>query len=372
MSFRISHSQKQSFLKCPRQWELRYHETLNLRSVSDKKPMLLGSAVHAILAKALGYLYTDGEFLIHQALLGADEWYEKELKPNKMRYVQGGGYERDYTYYRMMDDIRDEAKVIARYYLPRMELGTRFVPVGSHELFGTDKPDVPVIEYPFEVPLSEMDSEGGMVFSGIIDAVMRDKTTNELVIFDFKIRGTFGYDQIAMLDDQLYIYAALLSRIGVRVDAVCMYQLRSKLPAIASISEKTGTPNLGGKFGFDTTVERWLETIPANIDPKIWLPRLAGKFKELDAFVHPVFANVNSDANTMTYLNLIATARMMMDAKKRDTFAATLNSNVCKQCDFWRLCSGLQFGGDASIIIEQHYERKEGYNEEQDEPDETE
>ncbi len=374
---RISHSQKQSFLKCPRQWELRYNEGLSQRSFSDKRPMLLGSAVHAGIARALEILYRDGEFMVRDAYSAVDEWYAKEVKPNKTHFVVGGGFERDHLYYRMMDEIKADAKKLLGYYLKRMELGTRFVPMGTAELFAgsnlgyTDTPSGACIEMNFQYDMTDAEivEVGGMRFSGIIDAIMLDKTTNEIVIMDFKVRGTFGYDQIAMLDDQLYIYAALLSRVGVRVDKVCMFQIRSKLPADASISEKSGTPNLGGKNGFDTTVERWLETIPANIDSKIWLPRLEGKFKNLDAFVHPVYADVNSNANTMTYLNLLATARMMLDAIRRDTYAATLSSNVCKQCDFWRLCSGLQFGGDASIIIEQHYERKEGYSEEHDNTD---
>lgn len=358
---RLSHSQKQAFLSCPRKWELRYNEKYTLRTTSDKKAMLLGSAFHYGIAEALRTLFSDGEFFIQDALDAVTEWYDKELVPNKMRYVPNGGYELDTFYYKMMLEVKDEASKLLRFYLPKLELGTTWVPASENSLFPDGSITTPLVEYPFEIPLPSIDTDinyGNVTFSGIIDAVMRNVHTGELFIFDWKMRAQFGYDPIAMLDDQLFIYAALLDKLGVKVDGVCMFQLRSKLPSPASIS-KAGTPNLGGENGFDTTKEHWIATLPMNVNAEQWLPKVAGKFKPISNWIHPVTMVVNQDVLNLTMLNLIATARMMLDAIARDSFAATLNTNVCKQCDFWRLCSGLQYGGNATTILEQYYEQKE-------------
>lgn len=362
---RISHSQKRSFLKCPRQWELRYTQGLSPKSVSDKKPMLLGSAVHAGIAAALTHVYEKGILGIGEALKACSLWIITNTTENKMRWIAEGGYEIDNEYYRMMREVEEEAHKLLRFYLPRMELGTRYVPIGTHELMmDTEGKDEPCVELKFEYPLTEVGDKWGKVdFSGYIDAVMKDITTGEIVIFDFKVRGMFGYDQIAALDDQLFIYAALLERVGVKIDKICMYQIRSKLPSPASISKVSGLPNLGGENGFDTTRDYWLETLPANVKPDQWLPKVEHKFKSLSDWIRPIYMPVTTDANNLTVLNLVATARMMLEAIEQDSFPAVLDSNVCKQCDFWKLCSALQYGGNPAAIIEQSYDRKAGYEE---------
>jgi hypothetical protein len=365
-SLRISHSQKQLFLKCPRAWELRYAEGLSPKNVSDKKPMLLGSAFHAGIAAGLTEMYKDGEFMLHQATTAAIRWVHDNTVPDKTRYVEGGGFERDHSYYRMMDEIKEEASKLLRFYLKRMELGTRYRVMGTHELIGTanelfdlsGEEDKACVELEFKIAIPHTDVQ----FSGYIDAIMMDTETNEIVIFDWKVRGMFAYDQLAGLDDQLFIYATLLSTVGVRVDKVCMFQIKSSLPDDARIGVN-GLPLTGGDRGVNTTRDRWIETLPANVNPDQWLPKMEGKFKPLSEWVHPVFMPYTSDVGNLTMLNLQATIKHMQFAISNDSYPATLNQSVCKQCDFWRLCSGMQFGGDPSLIIQHSYDRKDTMNE---------
>lgn len=364
---RVSHSQKQAFLKCPRAWELKYSEGLSPKSVSDKKPMLLGSAFHAGIAAALTELYANGEFYLTTAVEAAKKWVHENTLVDKTRYVEGGGYEIDHGYYRMMQDVADEASKLLRFYLKRMELGTRYQVVGKAELFNPHHDDIgheiglysgPCVEMEFTVAIPNTDVQ----FHGYIDAILRDTTTNELVIFDWKVRGMFAYDVIAGLDDQLFIYATLLMSMGVQIDKVCMFQIKSNLPDDARIGVN-GLPLTGGDRGVNTTRDRWIETLPANVNAEQWLPKMEGKFKSLSEWIHPVFMPFNRDAANLTMLNLRATINLLKYSIEQDTFPATLNTNVCKQCDFYKLCSGLQYGGDASVIISQLYDRKDTMNE---------
>lgn len=359
---RISSSQKRKFLQCPRAWELKYNYGLTKKSISDKYYMLLGSAVHYGLAYALTKLYHDGEFFITEAENSVHTWYGNELAPHKMAWVDGV-LEEDTEYYSMMLDVLEESKKLLRFYLKRLDLGTKYDVAGEHQIIEGGDRNKPVVEWGFELPLPSLDTDEKkypeVKFSGYIDAILIDKVTGELVIVDWKIVGQLTFDKVAMLDDQLFIYAALLSKIGVNVGRLCLYQLRSKLPAYPSISEVSGLPNTGGTRGFDTTEDFWKEHLPANIKAEQWLPKLKGKFKTLAEWIRPVYMVVNSDANNLTLLNLIATARMMLDAIQRDSFPAILDKHVCKTCEFLDICSGLQYGGDPSMIIQQKYDKSD-------------
>lgn len=363
IKLRLSHSQKTTYLRCARSWEFKYLNKLSSTYVNDKKPMLLGSAFHAGIASALKDMYTRGlpAIDVKKGVAAVRTWVLENTVADKTRYYNGL-LQADTQYYTMMQEVGNEAIELIRYYLPRMEFGSKWVVMGSAELFNGsmlaygDTSDKPLVESEFECAIPE--AGAGVAFRGYIDAILKNVETGEIVIFDWKVRGMFPYDSLIGLDDQLYLYAAMLGNMGVRVDGVCQYQIRSKLPAVASISDKSKQPNTGGERGFDTTKEQWLDTCPHNVYNREAIAdkfEAQGKFKPLTDFLRPVHMVINSDALRLSYLNLVSTAETMLFSIDRDTYPAVFNTSMCKGCEFADICRALQYGGNPQVVINQHY-----------------
>lgn len=365
----ISWSLIQTFLSCQRKYELTYLEGLSKPS-GDQYNLFLGSAFHAGIEFALAAYANDmADYVLPEVdVAGAVDAALQQVKDatvlNKTIYDrEAGGTVPDRAYYAMMQDVRNEVPKLLRYHIPLMGIGTKYVPVTKGEIFGRSSEWFPVIETDKELALEmrlKFPIEGTDDFiTGIVDAVLRDIETDELIVFDWKTRGVFPYDSLAQVDGQLSLYAAVLNAMGANITRTIMYQFSTKLPSPASISAKNSRPNVGAA-SYSTTWEVWKATLPPNISPEKYEAEIRPKLMLDSDFQHPVECVVTEYSTKMAFDNVYATLEAIQNAKKsKYGFPAILGSNGCKFCDFLPLCANaLKFGGDVSELIERDYIRE--------------
>lgn len=377
---RLSWSAIQSFLSCQRKYDLTYNENLQRKPSAAHRNLILGSAFHAGLEEALLDTF-EGEY--HQ-MVGTQEWCVSRAVAAAKRYIaqstvknkeikdweNGGVKVRDDQYYAMLLDTEVVVTALLRFHIPLIGLGTRYtVPTVADvlsgqppEYRGTDGTPIPAIEWHFEYQL-----DPDTVISGYIDSIVWDNEVGEYVMIDWKTRGTFPDDAMAMIDGQLHLYAAIVNDMALQhsgvtpINKVLMYQMKTKTPSPASIHAKNGTPNTGAA-SYDTTWEHWKATLPKGINPDRYYEVMKNKVKQPTDFQRLVDAAATEVSGMMALDNIraaVSSIRSALDSGK--PMAAILSSDKCKWCDFMMLCGNvLRYGGDASTLLSEFYQTRDG------------
>lgn len=369
----ISWSLIQTFLSCPRKFELSYLEGLS-RASADQFNLKLGSAFHAGLEAALRLVVSgvivNNENLIDAAVAAAVAWVRDDAISGKQVYNKSAdAFEPDTKYYQMMAEVRNLVPPLLTYHIPLMGIG-RYIPVTKGEVLGYIQADEQIrnadiygteellelaLEWKFKFPIGNDN-----FVTGMIDAVLLDQETGELVIVDWKTRGVFPNDNLALVDGQVHLYAAILNKMGANITRVAMWQFSTKLPSPASISAKNHRPNTGAA-SYDTTWDYWVATLPPNISPEKYEAEMKPKLKQPEDYQRIVWGVVTDVSTDMMMDNVMATLHAIETMKNNKFgFPAVLGSNACKWCDFLPLCANtFRYGGDATELIERDYVRTE-------------
>lgn len=387
---RVSWSSMQSYLTCPRKYELSYVSGLQRKPSADHRNLMLGSAFHAGIQAALLAEYSSSlhmmamttEWMVKAAVDAARAYIREHTVTDKMvrDYTAPGAMVLDFDYYNMVREVGVLVVELLRYHIPLLGLGSRYIvpsvgdvvrglPPEYRHADGADP--VPAVEWHFEYPLMD-----NVTLSGYIDAVLWDTQTNEYVIVDWKTRGNFPFDDDALIDGQLHLYAAVVNDLseymhGAHPEAapihnVVMWQFKTKTPSPASISKKTLLPNVGAK-SYDTTWEVWCATLPAGINPDDYVD-LKAKMKTDEDFQRRVVAPVTALSTTLARENAEAAVRAIQwQLQSNHPAPAVLSSNGCKFCDFAMLCRNpLRYGGDVQTMLDEHYTTRNTNEEEED------
>lgn len=375
---RLSWSSIQAFLSCERKYELSYREGLRRIPSAAHRNLLLGSAFHAGLEASLLYVFGNDwhqtvwteEWLVTNAIEAAETYLEENVVHGKMVRDSRGQLVQDDDYYAMCREVDQLVRVMLRFHIPMLKLGTRWtVPTISDVMSGLaptfrtqpGQEPVPAVEWHFEFPIAE-----NTILSGYIDTILWDNQEEEYVLVDWKTRSNFPYDNMAMIDGQLHLYAGVVNTLAEHltgiwpISRVMMYQMRTKTPSPASINAKTGIPNTGAK-SYDTTWEYWVKTLPKSIKADKYKELLRDKLKDATDYQRPITAAVSDQSTQMALDNVRAAVDSIRAALATGKpLAAILSSNGCKWCDFAILCVNvLRYGGDATSIIKDMYERKD-------------
>lgn len=378
---RLSWSSLQSFLSCQRKYDLAYNEKLQRKPSAAHRNMLLGSAFHAGLEAALLCVFEGDyhqmvwteEWLLERAFAGAEAYMEENVVRGKVvRDTLNGVYVEDYDYYAMVREVAQLVRIMLRFHIPMLKLGQRYtVPTVSDVVSGQPptfrtqpgQEPVPAIEWHFEFPIDD-----NTILSGYIDTILWDNEEQDYVLVDWKTRGNFPYDNMALIDGQLHLYAGVVNTLaehltGVKpISRVMMFQMRTKLPSPASISKRTNLPNMDAK-SYDTTWDYWVATLPKGLQKEAgrWEAHMRPKLKHDSDYQRPV-SGIVTDISTQMALDNVKAAILSIRAALDSgmPLPAILSSNGCKWCDFAPLCTNvLRYGGDAASILEDLYERKE-------------
>lgn len=353
---RVSWSRLSSAGHCLRQYELRYQEGYEKVPSIENEGRIFGSAIHAGFEAALRFYFTHEQVSIALAVTAVDKYIREQAVPNKMRY----NYETrqsvlDYDYYTMLEEVRAEAATFIRYYLPRVGIGDRYVPVSIARVMpNMQEAHIPAIEWDFELPLD------GHTLVGRIDAVMLDRSTDELVLFDWKTRAAMPKDYMALLDGQLHLYAAVINAQGGTINRVLMAQMKRGTPKGAELSKKDNLP-LTGRANYNMTWDSFVASLPAAVDPEFYRAELDGKLKSfIPDFYNPVSGFITDVSSELALINIRAQLTQLEHAVELDVYPARLSSNACQYCEFSRLCSGaFRYGGDPSEMLAKDFQKRE-------------
>jgi CRISPR/Cas system-associated exonuclease Cas4 (RecB family) len=363
----ISWSRLSSAGQCLRQYEMRYIEGLEKVPSVENEGRIFGSAIHAGFEAALRFLFArnygnqsvdlgSGSAWITEATRAINFYISTQAVENKMIYNYDTQQKvMDYEYYTMLEEVRQEASAFIRYYLPRVGIGSKYVPVSvSDVLPNMQEAHIPVVEWEFRLPFDDH------FLVGRIDAVMRDTENGELVMFDWKSRTAMPKDYMALLDGQLHLYAAVINEQGGSISRIAMAQMKRGIPKGAELSKKDNLP-LTGRASYNMTWESFCASLPASVNPEFYREELAGKLKQFTPdFFNPIFGFVTDVSTQLALANVRAQIGQLEFALKSDVFPARLSSNACQFCEFSRLCAGaFRYGGDPSEMIERDFQKRD-------------
>lgn len=295
-------------LSCLRKYELAYIERLERVVSAEDYSRVFGTAVHAGLEESDVLKAT-------QAARAAIE-----------AAIENAQAEEDLAVYQL---ALAEISPFMAYYFPRLP-----------------KFQFLEREASFEIPMT--DTWG---IRGRYDAYVYDPETNQYGVVDYKTRRTMpSLDEVCM-DGQLFMYALALHEQGKPVDFVAQINMKTQPPQPAKIN-KDGTPSIAAQA---TTKERWLETLPAGINPAVWLSKLEDKFHLEEDFLMVARMPITQVALDTTRINLYHSVNLLIGRKD---FPAIYSSNVCKYCEFRLICSSARYGVfDAEVMTK--YKKKD-------------
>jgi len=180
----VSYSQYAMWLKCPQQWKLSYID--KLAPYEESLNTAFGSGIHSALQEFLSILYKDGA----QAADSLDtlalftERFDKSLAGVKSPTEED------------VAGFRADAKLILDH-VTSPAVRMKHFPSKVYEVLG--------VELPLNIPIRG----GTITYKGYLDIVFREKTTNKILILDFKT-STMGWNKYQKVDrtkiDQLLLY----------------------------------------------------------------------------------------------------------------------------------------------------------------------
>ena len=329
-----SWTEMQTYMRCPRAWELAYVENLEAKTVEDKVPLIRGRAFHKVME---AHLLGIDPYVICKNVL------RTELATVKDQEIRGA----------ISDEIQDLYQYHAnQLYMPAQHLLATAAGVfpDTYKDHGLNAAD-PMVEYKFHYG----------AFTGVVDAIMYDRSLKAHVIVDWKLRKNMSHPMDIQVDGQLQFYAACLNSMGANIEIAYLWEFRNAIPKPVQMTKK-GTPNLTAMKS--TTWEMFWDTLPYGIkesrSKEEWQEFARDRVKGKEEYAKAHEIPITKNSSELALYNAITVANMLVDArialKNGRSMPAWLSSFGCRFCEFNKLCaSPLQYGDDPTEMIEQHY-----------------
>lgn len=190
---RVSFSQYSTFLRCNYKWYLDY--PLNLRKWDGNINTAFGTAIHETFQKYLDLLYNHS--VIEADSMDCIEFF-KTIYDNEITKLKDEGKELLTEEYDSF--YNDGIGIISEFTKTSNRL--KYFPSKDYELVG--------IEIPLDIPI-----KNNVSFTGFIDIVLKEKSTNKYKIIDFKTSFN-GWNKYTKEDfskiSQLHLYKAMYSK----------------------------------------------------------------------------------------------------------------------------------------------------------------
>lgn len=355
----FSWSRISTFNTCARKYDLRYVAGYEKKPSVENEGRMFGTAIHAGFAAYITALFhkTPAKLALDVAVAASRASIEEDTVKNKTYFDWNDSTEKpDLDYYLMIEDLFNRAPAFLRFYLPRTEIGTRYLPLSIQDVLPEMAMGqyIPAVEFEFTEPIDEDNT-----LTGWVDAVLFDTVSDEQVMFDWKSRKAFPRDDMALIDGQLHLYASVLNTQGASIRRVCMAQMRTGLPKPAELSKKDNLP-LTGRASYDTTWEVWAASLPQAVNAEYYRVEMMDKVKGLEAFWHPVFGYVTDASVALTIDNTkmqIENINMVLD---NGTLSGVLSYQTCSFCEFAKLCAnGFRYGGNVTEILQRDFQQRD-------------
>lgn len=334
----VSYSQMRKYRGCRYDWYQHYVEGLRLRGVEIPR-LRLGSLVHTGLEAAFRAHY-EGENPLENDCID-DAMCEKHEK-----YIEslGGEEKLDLEYLAEANAQRDLAIRIAERAIDWLDLSKWEV---VKTFFGGNKP-IPLIEQELIIPIPRWDG-----YLGYVDAVLREKSTGNIYVFDHKVRKAFMTYENEETNEQFAVYQHLLAHFGITLSGTITFQIKNREPEMPVMTQK-GTLS---KKKITTDWETYCQAIEAcgfneedysgvkEWASKVEFQRLSRNYRS-DTEVENIWAEVEACAVEMKSPTLVCYRNL------RPGYTG------CHDCQNRELCLTELRGGDVKWIKKSRYRHK--------------
>lgn len=362
---RISKSQIDTFLSCAYKWYLQYKRGIRAKT-TEIGPASLGDAVHFGIAAALrsywswhreyypiGYAHLDS--MIDLAI----EKWDAENRPTDKNSVNVSEDGKEFSlvpdaeFYDKWCDMLENARQIVKRTIREIKLLEKYDVVdvrindkglaSNNGYFKVDAKRVPLIEHQITIQVPDTDFE----FSGIVDAVLRNRDTGMVEVIDWKVRRTFTGMDAEVLNAQIGLYQYALSTLGVDTQVGVIYQIKNEAP-------KTPTLNKDGTMSRRKIITDWFTyekaLLAEGLDPAEYAD-MREKLIEVE-FYRPIMVIRTQAVTDALWSNMVEHARRISDEKR---FPRSYGY-PCRHCPFNLICQGELYGYDVDEIIASNYE----------------
>ena len=201
---------------------------------------------------------------------------------------------------------------------------------------------------------------------GIIDLIVRDRSTDEIQMWDHKSTGNVPDRNSHILDMQLVLYAIAVERLhGVVIDKLVWNYMRTKLPATPELlktRKKGEPPSLTVRKDLDSDWQTYMDALLENgLDPeedryKLVLGRLQPRALEVFFPRHNLY--LLDEVRPLVMTDFRSTARDINRAYADPDWTPIRNlGRACNWCDYRKVCEAVVTGGDPTEIIDRQFTR---------------
>jgi hypothetical protein len=315
VAMRLSNSKEKTWRRCPKKYEFKY--VYKLRTKQRSVQLERGSWIHDLLMH-----HYDGEDWEAQHKVLTKEFYnlfEEERED--------------------LGDLPEECWRIMKSYLRTYKDEDAQYRVVDSEL---DE----IIELP-----------NGLLFQIIVDLILEDKRTGNLIAWDHKTRKNFSDTDSMLLDPQLTRYFWGLQHMGYRpLVGVGYNEIRTKPPTVPR-TLKTG--GLSRATNIDTDVYTYGSAIKAaGLDPSDYqeiLQHIARN--QRGRFFRRTILPKDPPMVRAMMQELVYSAREIDRAERKQEFPRTFIATDCKwSCEFRDICIAQLHGSDIDSMIQANFE----------------
>lgn len=317
----LSASQILQFLKCRKAWHYSYKQNLTTRV--ERPYLTIGKLCHIGMQYAFREKYrqdiTDNYNEASCICIGK----HKILKEFNKHLSENCFLEEEIPALRQLE--YDSEIIFERTFKSMNAENIEVVTIG----------DIPALELHFKIPITNTSTKW---LHGYIDAILRDKETNETWIVDYKFRKSLAEadDEMYNIQNAIYMYAA--KYLNVDVVGSMTYQSLNQAPAIPALNKNGTVSRAKIKTDWDT-YKAFLEL--NSQDPADYQEEMIPKLLEIEWF-RPIKEFRNEQTLHKIWKEVIVqSSDQIFKAYKAKTDKTCLKSMYpfnCKMCQFTQLC----------------------------------
>lgn len=322
---KISNSKATTWRRCPKKYKYKY--VMGLRPKKRKRPLEMGSWMHALLE-------------VHY---GGGNWKKKH---KELTVIYNNYFEEERV---DLGDLPTDCKRLMLSYLRTYEREDRYW-------------------YPIDQELNEyVTLPSGLRLNVVVDLVVEDHMG--IWIVDHKFRSKFSRPgkPSVVLDPQLTLYFWAIERLGYRPLAGAIYnEVRTKAPTVPA---KLKSGGLQQRSNIDTDIWTYAAAIKRNGESLAKYEKILRVIasRQRERFFRRTHIPKDSPVVDTTMRELMQTASEINAAERRRSYPRSHESS-CDWCDYSDLCVSQFMGGDIQSMIKSNYTLKRGESKEEDDP----
>jgi hypothetical protein len=314
MSFRVSHSKRETWNRCKFAYHKKYVE--KLRKKFKPRPLLFGSIVHEMLEE-----HQSGR----DAFKVLASYARKEAKIIRIHREEYG------------DIIEDIDCIVSEYFEHYDNDGLQYLKVGKS-----------YAEHEFEIEIVP-----DIIFNGKIDGKALTKNKMRWLV-ERKTFGRMPDENMRWRSVQSALYSRAAQIMGWEFDGTLWDYIWSK-PPLRPQRLKSGKL---AKRSINTLPSRVLDTIQAyKLNPKDYAHLVKSATKNRERYFQRKFSPTKRRVVDMVIADFVETAREMRDSHGRKK--ARSIGRHCDWCEFEPICRAELTGGDVDFIQERDYVKRE-------------